>query len=130
MEQKFEHSALERDIQELSREVKEAGSAERAKDIIKTSVARKIYGPGVIPKPSASPMPPSPSLGSPLPNYAQDLPAEVKLRVENLLDLAWHKGLNAAVREVKKGDPLTMDLFHDAITEKLYSEFKARGLLK
>jgi len=130
MEQKFEHSALEQDIQELSREVKEAGSVERAKEIIRTSVAEKIYGPGVIPKPSASSMPPPPRPGSPLPNYAQDLPPEVKLKVENFLDLAWHKGLNPAIKEVKKSDPLTMDLFHDAITEKLYNEFKKRGLLK
>jgi len=125
-----EHSALERDIQELSQEVKEAGSEERTREVIRSSVAEKIYGPGVIPKPSASPAPPPPSLGSPLPHYAENLPAEVKLKVENLLDLVWHKGIDNAVKEVKKSDPLTMDLFHDAITEKLFNEFKRRGILK
>lgn len=127
-----EHSALEQEIQELSREIRDKGNVEQAREIIKSRVAEKMYGsmPPTSQGVAAQPQKPKPKSSGPLPNYAQDLPAEVKLNVEGLLDLAWHKGINAAVKKVKKSDALTMDLFHDAITEKLYNEFKVRGLLK
>ncbi len=58
-----------------------------------------------------------------------DIPDDQKIKVEKLLDFAWHKGLSAAIKKVKKEDPLTIDMFHDAITDKLYEEFKRRKIL-
>ncbi len=136
MPEEFKHEILEQELVELEEEMRTGGTIEKGKEAIKEKMSERIFG---------SPLPPSPtpstSLGqappsqktqgrSPLPSYAQELPAEAKFKAEKLLDFAWHKGIRAAVKEVKKSDPLTMDLFHDAITEKLYQEFKKRGILK
>jgi len=125
MEQKFEHAALEKDIERLAAEVKGRASAETPeaqKEAVRKTVAEKI---GVAPPPPSGPSTPSPTL----PNYLQTASNEVKLRVEQLVDLAWHKGISAAVKEAKKSGSIYVDALHDALTDKLYNEFKNRGLL-
>ena len=126
-----EHEALERDILELSKELKTFSAPEITKETIRQVLGERIYQSPLPPTPEELKAPtPSPKQTSPLPKYAEDLPAEARLKAEELIDLAWHKGIIRAVKEVRKTDPLTMDVFHDAITEKLYQEFKKRGLLK
>lgn len=123
-----EHLALEQDIQKLSKEIKERGLAEKGKEALRTVIREqapsytKAAGGQSLPKSAAEP-------SSPLPSYLQQEPADVRLKVEKLLDFAWHKGVFRAFKEAQKGGQLVLDAFHDSITDKLYEEFKKRGLL-
>ncbi len=67
---------------------------------------------------------------SPLPQYAQSAPAEVKLEIEYLLDLAFQKGIGAALAESAKSSYFVQDAFHDALAGRLYPELQKRGVVK
>jgi len=125
MEQVPMHESLERDIVELSGKIEGSG-IEARKESLKNAIGEKIYEDT---KEGPKTETPIPNPQSPLPGYAQNEPEDARLRGEKLVDLAWHKGLVAAINEAKKSDPLTMDIFHDAITEKLYEEFKKRKII-
>ncbi len=70
------------------------------------------------------------SSSGPLPSYTIGAPAETKLEIEYLLDLAFHKGIAAANAEAAKSSPFVLDAFHDALVGKLYPELQKRGILK
>lgn len=128
MEQKFEYAELEKDIERLAAETKEKAGVtpESQREAVKQTVAKEIYPAGEMPtsKPIETSAP-SPAL----PNYLQNASQEVRLQVERLVDLAWHKGIRAAVKEAEKSGAFFVDALHDALTDKLYNEFKNRGLL-
>lgn len=135
MEKESLHAELEQEILDLGGRIERGASHGKVRETIRESMGERIYGSPLPPeriseatpqRPSAAP----PQSAGPLPRYASDAPAEVKLKAEELLELAWHKGISAAVKEARKADPLTMDIFHDAITEKLFEEFIKRGILK
>ena len=67
---------------------------------------------------------------SPLPAYAQNAPAEIKLEIEYLPDLAFQKGIATAMKESAKSPYFVQDAFHDALAGKLYPELQKRGVLK
>lgn len=67
---------------------------------------------------------------SPLPAYAQNAPAEIKLEIEYLLDLTFQKGIAVAMKESAKSPYFVQDAFHDALAGKLYPELQKRGVLK
>ncbi len=67
---------------------------------------------------------------SPLPAYAQNAPAEIKLEIEYLLDIAFQKGIGAALAESAKSPYFVQDAFHDALAGRLYPELQKRGLMK
>jgi hypothetical protein len=67
---------------------------------------------------------------SPLPAYAQGAPAEVKLEIEYLLDLALTKGIGAALAQSQKSPAFVQDAFHDALAGRLYPELQKRGVVK
>lgn len=69
-------------------------------------------------------------VNSPLPAYAQNAPAEVKLEIEYLLDLALRKGIGAALTESAKSPYFVQDAFHDALAGRLYPELQKRGVVK
>jgi hypothetical protein len=132
MIEKFDEKAFEEEIKELSREVEKQGTPEAPKEAIRAVIGEKLYQGGSEKLPSGVSAPSAqaaPSTG-PLPAYASDVPPEIRLKAEKLIEQVFHKGLMRSIKEVKKSDPLVMDLFHDAITERLYSEFKKRGILK
>ena|SRR3989344_4408264 len=121
------HPALERDIERLSTEIgrhlerpemKGASGREVVKESLKTMGAS-----------ATAPAPAAKDDESALPAYLKDEPAQVKLRVEQLLDVAFHKGLTAAVKEARRAGPFVIDAFHDALTDKLYPELKKRGMI-
>lgn len=119
---------LEKEIEQLATEIKErAGGAalETQKETVKAAVGEKIAAATPTPAAPAKSAEPSPVL----PGYLQSASSEVKLKVEQLVDLAWHKGIPAAVKEAQKSGPLYVDALHDALTDKLYEEFKKRNLL-
>ena len=125
---KFEHAALEKDIARLSTEI-ETGQVEkeRFKETVKATLQSRFAPKSVQPAPDSTTQSKSSSM---LPSYLQKAPDEVKLAVERLLDMAWHKGIAAAIKEAAKEGPLFLDAFHDTLTDKLYDEFKRRGLIK
>jgi hypothetical protein len=67
---------------------------------------------------------------SPLPAYAQNAPAEVKLEIEYLLDIALKKGIGSALDESQKSPAFVQDAFHDALAGRLYPELQKRGIVK
>lgn len=128
MEQKFEHAELEKDIERLAAETKEKAGVtpESQREAVKQTVAKEIYPAGATPvSKSTETSAPSPVL----PNYLQNANQETRLKVEQLVDLAWHKGIRIAVKEAEKSGSFFVDALHDALTDKLYNEFKNRGLL-
>ncbi len=126
----LEHSALERDIQELAKEVKEKGLSDQGRQALQTVLKERVAATPSVPV-APSPAPAQPAQPSPnLPDYTKSEPADVKLKIEKLLDLAWHKGVKHAAKEAAIAGPLVLDAFHDALIDKLYPEFKKRGLLR
>jgi hypothetical protein len=65
-----------------------------------------------------------------LPAYAQIAPAEVKLEIEYLLDVALRKGIGPALSESQKSPAFVQDAFHDALAGRLYPELQKRGIVK
>ena len=122
---------LERDIAALTKEIGQNVLVERGKEAIRETINQKLHGsPIASPADTGGVIPtPVPQTNGPLPAYAKDAPPELKLKVEKLLDVALHKGIMVAVREAKNNDPAVMDMFHDAITERLYDEFKKRKII-
>lgn len=123
---KFEHSALEKEIQRLSAEVRERKEKTVLPEMADKETVRAVIDARIqaipTPTPTAQPSPI-------LPRYLQQEPAEIQLQVEKLIDLAFHKGIDAAISEAKKAGPFILDALHDALTAKVYEELKARKLL-
>lgn len=127
----FEHAALEADMQALALEVerhrkspenKAAGGEELINKAIKSlpQVGVNVSMPQTRKSPTRSP----------LPAYAQDAPAEVRLEIEYLLDLAFHQGIAKAASEARKSPEFVQDTFRDALAGRLYPELKKRGIVK
>lgn len=64
-----------------------------------------------------------------LPSYAANAPEEAKQEVSRLIQHTFEKGLLEGVSEAKKKDPFILDMYHDALVEKLHEEMKHKGLL-
>ncbi len=131
--QSFEHAALEADIKVLAEEIRKhrespEGENLAGKELLKQAI--KLL-PQTGPQDQTSPPPsPSSSAKNPLPDYAQNASAEVKLEIEYLLDVAFHQGIAKANAEAQKSPPFILDAFHDALAGKLYPELQRRGMLK
>lgn len=128
MDQKFEHLSLEKDIERLAAEIKgriAPETPEVRRETVKEVLGEKIYS---VTQSQLSKMDDA-TESSVLPDYLQKETVEVKLKVEQLVDVAWHNGIAAAANEAKKIGPFYVDALHDALTDKLYGEFKKRGLL-
>ncbi len=121
------HEAIEADIKQLVAEIRK--HEERPE-------TRSLTGPEIIKKSIQSmtaagqPAQPSEPSSGPLPQYAQSAPAETKLEVEYLLDVAFHHGIAKANAEAARSSPFVIDAFHDALAGKLYPELQKRGILK
>lgn len=126
MEKSFEHAALEQEIKNLAGEIKERGLGDKGKEAVKTLVKERVPASSAAPATGNAPAQDT----SALPAYLSKESPEVKLKVEKLLDLALHHGIKRAADEAKKMNPIEMDAFHDALTDKLYTELKQRGLLQ
>ncbi|PIR44052.1 hypothetical protein COV23_01930 [Candidatus Wolfebacteria bacterium CG10_big_fil_rev_8_21_14_0_10_31_9] len=129
----FNLNALELDIERLSQEIKEKKAliehqSTSERDLIKQSlypVIQKNY--------SAS----APILIKPdekiesdiLPNYLKDSSEEIKLKVEELIDITFKSGIEKAASEASKFGPFIVDAYHDAVSDKLYEELVKRGKL-
>lgn len=129
--QSFEHTALEADIKQLAEEIRNL----REKPEVKSAGEREILKQAISVFPQANPVTQTvpakkDDSKSPLPAYAQNSPAEVKLEIEYLLDLALHHGIGKALTEARKSPYFVQDAFHDALAGRLYPELKRRGITK
>jgi hypothetical protein len=66
---------------------------------------------------------------NPLPDYAANAPAETKLEIEHLLEMAFREGIMKANAEASRSNPFVIDAFHDSLAGKLYPELKKRGIV-
>lgn len=138
MNNNFEHSALEKDIELLAKKVREhraeLGEKEVDKEVVKALVNNAIYQrPKVVNIPGGEVQQKTITSDAPtnvLPDYLKRESPEVKLKIEQLMEEALHKGINHSINEAKKFGPFILDAFHDALTSKLYDELKNRGLIK
>ena|SRR5579864_1376237 len=129
---------LEADLARLAAEIKN----QRERPEMKNSGEKELIKEAIRAFPrmekdlGSAPVPPPPAAGgggtsaSPLPDYAQNAPAEVKLEIEYLLDVALRGGLHKAFLEAQKSPYFVQDAFHDALAGKLYPELKKRGIVK
>lgn len=132
----FEHQALESDLKTLAAEIgrdreRQEGKKAEGMEVVKEAIRAfpKLEHNGVNGVPSSDVPGVSRSKG-PLPAYADDAPAEVKLEIEYLLDLALHQGISKALVESEKSPYFVQDAFHDALAGKLYPELQKRGIVK
>lgn len=131
LSENFEHLALEADIKVLASEIRKNRERPEGKEMNGEELLREAISsfPANAAPSTTTPVPQKAST-SPLPQYAQNAPAEVKLEIEYLLDVAFHHGIARADAEAKKSPAFVLDAFHDALAGKLYPEFQKRGILK
>ena len=130
--------ALEADIKTLAAEVRRTQELKDVKNSQGLEVVKEaIRAFPQLDKKAASDngIPVAPAIAqaqanSPLPAYAQNAAPEIRLEIEYLLDLAFQKGITAALTESAKSPDFVQDAFHDALAGKLYPELQKRGALK
>lgn len=130
----FEHNALEADILKLSKEIADKKQLLEHQDLSERDIIKKILHPIVKQVPVRNQQSDVSSKISDvdnknLPDYLKDSPADIKLQVEKLIDLAMYYGVEKAAKTAGKFNAFIVDAFHDAITDKLYDELKNRGIL-
>ena len=126
----FEHEALEADIKSLAQEIKKQKELGENKEMKGEELLRKAIQALPPVKNAATQTPAKNKKNSPLPAYADDAPAAVRLEIEYLLDLAFHKGIAKAAAEASKSPDFVQDAFHDSLAGRLYPELQRRGILK
>lgn len=138
MAQELLHATLENEIRALADELRGKQIAEMtpgaAQEIIKNVLGERMKRVD-IGAPTGAPVVPAPvaSAGAQpsavLPSYANNLPPEQRLRVEQLVDVALHRGIASAVAAAKNFDPIILDVLHDTLAGKLYNLMKERGMI-
>jgi hypothetical protein len=134
MNPNFENAPFEKDIQDFSREVREHQEKNRIENLQESHVRdllRPRLGQPQIVQPQKSQAGSSVLQESEsLPDYLITESSQIKNKVEDLIGLAFSKGIDVSAKEAAKSGPFILDAFHDALTSKLYEELKNRGLLK
>jgi len=64
-----------------------------------------------------------------LPDYAKNISEDAKEKVEHLINLTFEKGINAGIRASKSVDPYIMDMYHDALVDKLIVKLQENNLV-
>ncbi|MCL5004423.1 MAG: hypothetical protein M1170_00545 [Patescibacteria group bacterium] len=130
--QNIEHKALEADIERLSKEIAEKRNLLEHKDLSDRELVKQTLHPIIkqtAVQPQAAASQPSSAQSSVLPDYLQDSSTDVKLQVEELIDLTLHQGIEKAVKAAGKTNAFVLDAFHDALTDKLHGILKQKGIL-
>ena len=118
--------ALEADITRLTEEIKKTGEQPEMHSVSGPEILKKsiqTYA-GNMQSTNAQPS------AGPLPVPAQSSSPDAQLQIEQLVDMALHQGILKADAAARRASPFVLDSFHDALTGKLYPEFKKRGILK
>ena len=128
------HASIEAEIQKFSETLGSHEHIDRRagehKEALKESLRERVYTHAPAHEKSSVSIPVSPQSGTVLPSYLDDAATDIKLKVEQMVDLAYHKGIMEAIKEAKKGGPLILDAFHDALTDRVYEDLKRRGILR
>ena len=130
------HESIEAEIKKLTELLgtKVEQKAGEHRDAVREALKERVYThtPTAASASSPNTLAPSPSSQQSkiLPRYLEDAPNDVKLKVEELVDTAYHKGIIEAVKMARKGGPLVLDGFHDALTDRVYEDLKKRGIIK
>ncbi|MCP6719927.1 MAG: hypothetical protein KJI72_01190 [Patescibacteria group bacterium] len=132
------HEELERSLERLGQQIETERQHSETKalperELVKRSI--KSFSSSVTTKDNGGTPPedvPSAGESELLPTYLQGegVDSRVKLEVERLVDLVFHKGLEKALKEASKHSPFIEDAFHDALVDKLLPELKKKGILK
>ncbi|MBI2057917.1 MAG: hypothetical protein HYT63_02960 [Candidatus Yanofskybacteria bacterium] len=136
---------LEQEIADIERRLAEKKALQQVqgeqpvtqeRDILHEVVSEKAqefapsYQPST-PLPQSSLPPTDNVLPSPVsepPSYLSD---ELKTKVQDLVNIAFTKGLAEAVKEVSKmNNPAVLDAFHDVLVDQLYEVLVERGKLE
>lgn len=119
---------LEAEIARLSAEIQKYKELPEAQVMSEQEIVKKSIQ-SVVPPP---PPPPTQQKqkDDALPDYVNSAPAESKLEVEYLVNVAFSRGIDKANAEAAKSNPFVMDAFHDALAAKLYPELQKRGIIK
>ncbi|MDI6717791.1 MAG: hypothetical protein QMD86_01960 [Patescibacteria group bacterium] len=130
----YNNNILEKDIERLAHEVRELSAESNetpSKKIVKQALAPIIKNIPSVPQTDDDNKKISDKTESKiLPDYMKDSSPEMKLKVEKLLDMVFHKGIEKAVAEARDEEPFFLDAFHDALADKLYEELKKRNIIK
>jgi len=127
-------NALETDIERLSKEIIEKRNLLEHKNLSERELVKQILHPLMGQPLDQQARTSVVQLTAPiektiLPDYLKDSPEEVKLQVEELVDLVFRQGIMKAVKEAQKAGGFILDAFHDALTDKLHEELKKRKLI-
>ena len=128
----FNHNILEQDIKRLSQDIAEKRSSPEYKNMSERDLVKNAVAPMLeeaAPPSQPAQVQPKEEDDSGLPAYLKDSPEEIKLEVEQMVDAVFHEGLRKTLAKAKKSNPFVLDAFHDALTDKLYDELKARKLI-
>lgn len=124
---------IEADLQRLAAEIKTQHERPEMHGAAEQRIIKEAIRSFPELKNQPQPAPPPQALAnqnSPLPDYAQSAPAEVKLEIEYLLDVAFKKGISSALTESQKSPAFVQDAFHDALAGRLYPALQERGIVK
>jgi len=128
----FNHSIIEKNIERLSKEIAEKKNLPEYKEVPERELIKQTLQPLVRQATSDKQQvtkKEEETKETVLPDYLKDSPPEIKLRVEKLVDLVFHQGIEKTIKEANQAGPFILDAFHDALTDKLYDELKKRNLI-
>ena len=132
----MENPTLEQEIADIEQRLAEK-KAELNKDelhtVVKEQIQEKVpeYQPSTQAVPAPTTIEPAQTLPvTPLaepPSYLSD---ELKDKVQELINIAFTKSIEEAVKEVSKlNNPALIDAFHDVLVDQLYNTLIERGKL-
>ena len=126
----FEHSALEADIQKLSREISQKRNLPENKDFSDKELIKQSIQPIISPNMEARQSQQNQNaVNQILPDYLNNSPSEIKLEVEKLIEQTLHQGIEKTIKDAAKSSAFVLDAFHDVLVDKLHEELQKRKLI-
>lgn len=128
----FNNVSFEKNLQSFSKEIKKYQTENKIENLQQVHVRDFIKTYYSQPATSSSKVSSQNVLeeSESLPDYLVNESEQLKQEVEDLIALAFSKGVEASAKKAAAKGPFILDAFHDALTSKLYTELKNRGLLK
>ncbi|MEK7087118.1 MAG: hypothetical protein AAB958_00245 [Patescibacteria group bacterium] len=126
----FEHSALEADIERLSKEINEKKNLLEHKKVTERELIKQTLQPMIKSNQPVQSIPSGLKIQSQiLPDYLASASDEIKFQIEELVDSLFRQGIQKVVKRAQRASPFVLDAFHDALTDKLHEELKKRKLI-
>ena len=122
--------AIEQDIERLHQDIKEKRGNMSEKEALKAALRESIVAAQASQPAVSQPTATQGTVSRILPTYVMQNSKEIQLAVEKLIAHAFTHGIKKAIHEAKGQGAFFLDAFHDALTDRLYQEFKRRKLFK